>query len=92
MKKKAKKAGKIRYWYLDIEIREGESEHHSKGVHECKGVFNAENYVSDFYADAEGKDDPDSDWYMFQGGCIACRVYDLKEITKKKYDILSEVM
>lgn len=76
-----------RYWYLNIEIRNGEYEHNSKSVHMTKGKseFDTDDYLKNFYGD-DG--DKDGDCYYFNGGEIACSISDFQEITKEEYDVL----
>lgn len=79
----------MKYWFLKIHIQNGEYEYYSSSLHQTKGKkdFDAEAYVSDFYANAD-EDNPNDGVYYFNGGEVACCVKDIQEITKKEYDIL----
>lgn len=79
----------MKYWFLKIHIQNGEYEHDSIGLHQTKGEkeFDAEDYVSEFYPNKAW----DSDGvHYFNGGEIACSVYELKEITKQEYNTLKK--
>jgi hypothetical protein len=61
----------------------------SKSIHYTqRGKFNAEKYVSTFYDDKGGEKQGID--YLFNGGEIACRVNELREMTQEEYDILSK--
>jgi hypothetical protein len=79
-----KKENAMRYWLLNIEIRTGEYEFHSIGAHTSKGKIDTEAYLKDFYSDSE----KNGDWYETDAGCIAYRLYDIQELTKKEYDVM----
>ena len=80
----------MRYWFLNIEIIQGEYTNNSISVQTTqKEDFDAEAYCAEFYACAEGKDEG-SDYYSFDCGNIACRVYDIKEVKKADYDVLKK--
>lgn len=74
----------MKYWFLNIEIRNGEYEYNSLSLH--TGKFNAEEYVKGFYND-DGEESDNGEYY-FNGGEVACSIKKLKEITKKEYDVL----
>ena len=79
----------MKYWFLIIEIINGEYTFFSKSVHSSNNKFNADGYVKNFYANVDGKKDKNG-WHTFNAGDVACRVYYFVEIKKEEYDVLSK--
>jgi hypothetical protein len=74
----------MKYWYLDLIIRQGEIEVHDKTVHE--GDFDANDYAQNWFGDGGQADGRGG--FDFGCGEINIAVYDFKEINKKSYDVL----
>lgn len=75
----------MKYWFLRLEIRNGEYEYNSVSVHQAE-QFDCEACAANFYCEAGVKD---GDIYYFHGGCVAVKVIRCEEITKKEYETLS---
>jgi len=88
---------KQRFWFLDIEIVHAGHEFHSRTTKTTSNdkEFDAEAYVSEFFGEAdEGSkvsDGSKGNSYSFdcQAGTIVCRVYRLKEMDYKEYQVVS---
>ena len=77
----------MRYWFVAIETRCGEYEFMTKVAiaERSNKDFDAEEYARGFYGGEMYEDDAR---YYFNGGEIACCVYDCKEITKEEFSVL----
>jgi len=89
----------MKYWFLKIGIRNGEYEFNSISVHKTpkKEEFDSDDYVRGFYGGGDAEDGMSEDTYntgdyYFHGGCIACWVQNIKEITLKEYNVLSKLV
>ena len=84
----------MRYWYLELHIQCGEYEFYSKSVKKTprKEEFDAEEYASDFYGNADPNNDPDSGTYYFNCGEVAVCVNALREITPKEAKVLEKYL
>ena len=82
---------KINYILLWLEIRCGEYEFDSKGVHAITGDVDefVDNYTSTFY---ESEVDKDGKWYYFNGGEIAVRVKEVTQISNNTYLTLKDYL
>lgn len=78
---------KEKYWYLNLEVTVGEYEFHCKSLH--RGNFNAKDYTRNFYGDEV---DEENETYYFNGGEVAVKIYDCKEIPESDYEILSQYL
>lgn len=90
---------KTKFVFIDIEVRHGEYEFNSKSVHEISARRSTEKFGQDYakqfysgkpfqYNDKIDKDD----WWYFNGGEVAARIQDAREVTKEEYDVLRKFL
>ena len=93
----------MKYAFLNIKIISGEYEFSSMGVHEMPNGTNLDefalDYLSDFYGspdepetelEIEEAKDHHSNYRSFNGGEVAARVKEVREITEEEYNVLSK--
>ena len=80
----------MRYWFLNIQVRQGEYEFNQKSVHKTPKdeEFDAEEYAKDYYGFADDPDNDDGSYY-FNCGNVCVEVYKIQEITQKEYNVLN---
>jgi len=79
----------MKYWFMEVETREGERSGNSKSVHEAE-EFDPNAYVSDFFGD-DGEE-LEEGVYEFDCGCCVASVGRCVEITKGEYETLKKFM
>jgi len=84
------KKNKLRYWFLNIKIINGEYEYNSVSLHMTDGdEFDAEDWAKSFYeTDGGEENEPGDGNFYFNGGEVCVSVHGLEEISKKDYTIL----
>lgn len=84
-----------KYVLLYLQVQDGERRYDLKGVHAIGKRRNVDkfgrDYASEFYGGKSYKA-PDSEWYEFDGGCVAVRVSNCYEIPKEHYEILNKYL
>jgi len=83
----------MRYWYVNVEIINGEYTFHERWLERTQAnkEYDPEETIAEFYGCPEGKQEG-TDWYTFDCGCVAVRLYDLRELKKKDYDVLKKYL
>lgn len=87
----------MKYYYIEIEERNGEQEYRQPSSVAIDGRKNIEKYADDLAKGWYGGSDEDytepekdGDTYYHLGGTIAISVGRIKEITKDEYDVLKK--
>jgi len=92
LKLNSKSTSEEKYLIIILEIQDGENRHKHKVLHTTKAKninFAAEKYAAGFYSERTGRYD---DWWEFNHGCIAVRLYTVNELTTLEYNILSKYL
>lgn len=83
--------GDLKYIYVELKIQNGEYEYYSKSVQQIPVEMDvddfADNHARDFYGRFSYSD---GDTHYFNGGEVAVRGYNAKEITKAEYKTLQK--
>lgn len=81
----------MKYLFITLEIQDGEHEHTHRVLTTCADEKNvleaADDYAKDYWGDSEKEDDR----YLFDGGGIALRVYDVEVLSEFEYNLLTKI-
>ena len=82
----------MRYWFLDIGVRQGDQETRNKAVEQSmrKEEFDSDEYVREWYGQ-EGDKLKDGQ-YSFDDGCIIISLYACNELTRAEYNVLKKFL
>lgn len=80
----------MRYWFVIIEVRQGDINCLCKSVYSTKGKteFDLNAHAKEYFGGAE--DTENEGRYEINGGEVLVSAHSCKEMTKKEFDIVSK--
>lgn len=84
----------MKYFYIEIEERNGEYEYRHKVVRSCPLNVNPDKFFDDNLAGSwyGGEVDKEDDGYYYNGGEVFVELTRVEEITKEEFDILNKYL
>jgi hypothetical protein len=82
----------MKHLFVHLEVQNGEYRYSCKSVHVTKAKnikLVGERHAASFYSNMDGRN---GDWWEFNGGEVAVRLYSVKEITNYEYNTLKNYL